>query len=112
MLRALPLGRIMAYARLHSATIPLVFAVPVALVGAALLSSPEFRDGAGQKEPIVIRAVQAPVSAASSPDGPILKIAEPPESSIFNLTEYKFADQISVLSATDDVPQDPTVETL
>lgn len=110
MLSASRLNRLMAHTNPFPTALPLLLAVPIALAGFAFFSVPEQQEEPGSRQPIMIPASQVTVDRSPSrPPVPLLAPADL-QGNAGHMTEYKFADQVSVLAASDDMPEDPQSE--
>jgi hypothetical protein len=100
----------MAHTNPFPTALPLLLAVPIALAGFAFFSVPEQQEEPGSRQPIMIPASQVTVDRSPSrPPVPLLAPADL-QGNAGHMTEYKFADQVSVLAASDDMPEDPQSE--
>jgi len=90
--------------------LPLLLVVPIALAGITFFSVPERSEEAGYRQPIIIPAPQ--LSIERSPSSELVQLSMPAnlQDNAGSMTEYKFADQVSVLAAADDMPEDPPSE--
>jgi len=100
----------MALAHPFPTALPLLLVVPIALAGVAFFSMPESQNEAGYRRPITIPAHQLSIERSPSSE-----LVQPPmpadlQDDAGHMIEYQFADQVSVLAAADDMPEDPSSE--